>query len=53
MTDRQKRAKALALLRQGRSRLHVCVTLGVDAGQLSRWVLSSRNGLPQKADPND
>lgn len=42
MTDRQKRTKALALLRQGRSRLHVCVTLGVDAGQLSRWVLAER-----------
>jgi len=42
MTDAQKRAKALALLRQGRSRLHVCVALGVDAGQLSRWVLEAR-----------
>jgi transposase-like protein len=40
MADDKRRA--LALLRQGRSRLQVCQLLGVDPGQLSRWVLEDR-----------
>lgn len=43
MSHEDKRAKALRMLAMGRSRLQVCHALGVDAGTLSRWVVSEGN----------